>query len=85
MSAEIKLASGDYIDLKAYEPAMRHLIDTYISAEESVKISAFDDMTLVEMLVEQGADAIKKLPNGIITEQGSSRRDYREQHPQINH
>jgi type I restriction enzyme R subunit len=26
-----------YIDLKAYEPAMRHLIDTYIRAEESEK------------------------------------------------
>lgn len=37
LRAEIKLASGDYIDLKAYEPAMRHLIDTYISAEESEK------------------------------------------------
>ncbi len=34
---EIKLASGDYIDLKAYEPAMRHLIDTYIDAKESTK------------------------------------------------
>ena len=30
---EVKLASGDYIDLKSYEPAMRHLIDTYIRAE----------------------------------------------------
>lgn len=29
---EVKLASGDYIDLKMYEPAMRHLIDTYIPA-----------------------------------------------------
>ena len=42
---EVKLASGDYIDLKMYEPAMRHLIDTYIRAEESEKISAFDDMS----------------------------------------
>ena len=32
---EVKLASGDYIDLKMYEPAMRHLLDTYIRAEES--------------------------------------------------
>ena len=38
----MKLASGDYIDLKMYEPAMRHLIDTYIRAEESEKVSAFD-------------------------------------------
>ena len=32
---EVKLASGDYIDMKMYEPAMRHLLDTYIRAEES--------------------------------------------------
>jgi type I restriction enzyme R subunit len=63
--AEIKLASGDYIDLKAYEPAMRHLIDTYISAEESEKISAFDDLTLVQLIVERGEDAIDKLPDSI--------------------
>ena len=46
---EVKLASGDYIDLKMYEPAMRHLLDTYIRAEESEKISAFDDLTLVQL------------------------------------
>ena len=34
---EVKLASGDYIDLKKYEPAMRVLIDRYITAEESEK------------------------------------------------
>jgi type I restriction enzyme R subunit len=43
---EVKLASGDYVDLKMYEPAMRHLIDTYIRAEESQKVSAFDDLSL---------------------------------------
>jgi type I restriction enzyme R subunit len=62
---EVKLASGDYIDLKMYEPAMRHLIDTYIRAEESRKISAFDDMNLVKLIVERGEDAIKELPAGI--------------------
>lgn len=61
----MKLASGDYIDLKMYEPAMRHLIDTYIRAEESEKISAFDDMTLIQMLVERGVDAVDELPKGI--------------------
>lgn len=54
---EVRLASGDYIDLKAYEPAMRHLIDTYIRAEESEKISAFDDMSLIRLIVERGPDA----------------------------
>lgn len=67
LRAEIKLASGDAIDLKAYEPAMRHLIDTYIGAEESKVISAFDDMTLVEMIVERGEDAVNVLPESIRT------------------
>jgi type I restriction enzyme R subunit len=62
---EVKLASGDYIDLKMYEPAMRHLIDTYIRAEESRKISAFDDMTLIQLIVERGEDGLKELPGGI--------------------
>jgi type I restriction enzyme R subunit len=62
---EVKLASGDYIDLKMYEPAMRHLIDTYIQAEESEQVSAFDDISLVKLIVERGADAIKDLPQGI--------------------
>jgi len=62
---EVKLASGDYIDLKMYEPAMRHLIDTYIRAEESEKVSAFDDLSLVQLIVERGADAVKSLPEGI--------------------
>ncbi len=63
--SEIKLASGDYIDLKVYEPAMRHLIDTYIRAEESKKISAFDDITLIQLIVERGVDALNDLPEGI--------------------
>jgi type I restriction enzyme R subunit len=62
---EVKLASGDYIDLKMYEPAMRHLIDTYIRAEDSRKLSAFDDMTLIQLIVERGADAVQELPAGI--------------------
>ena len=62
---ELKLGSGDYIDLKAFEPAMRHLIDSYIEAEESEKISAFDNMSLVELIVDRGSKAIDSLPKGI--------------------
>ena len=62
---EVKLASGDYIDLKTYEPAMRHLLDSYIEAENSEKLSAFDDLSLVEMLVRSGEDALDALPEGI--------------------
>ena len=62
---EVKLASGDYIDLKVYEPAMRHLLDTYIRAEESEWLSAFDDLTLVQLIVERGQDALDVLPGNI--------------------
>ncbi|WP_297772592.1 type I restriction endonuclease subunit R [uncultured Roseovarius sp.] len=62
---EVKLSSGDYIDLKMYEPAMRHLIDTYIRAEESEVISAFDDVSLIQLIVERGVDAVNALPQGI--------------------
>ena len=62
---EIKLASGDYVDLKVYEPDMRHLLDTYIRAEESETLSTFDDIPLVQLLVENGAAAIEMLPEGI--------------------
>ena len=62
---EVKLASGDYIDMKMYEPAMRHLLDTYIRAEESEKLSAFDDMTLVELVVERGEAAVDSLPDSL--------------------
>lgn len=62
---EVKLASRDYIDLKMYEPAMRHLIDTYIRADESEKISAFDDLSLVELIVERGEGAVEALPKSI--------------------
>ena len=61
----VKLASGDYIDLKMYEPAMRHMIDNYISSEESKKISAFDNISLVELLVRDGVSAIDTLPEDI--------------------
>ena len=62
---EVKLASGDYIDLKMYEPAMRHLIDTYIRADESEKVSAFDDLSLIQLIVERGIEAVDTLPEGI--------------------
>ncbi|MGG2972201.1 type I restriction endonuclease subunit R [Geobacillus stearothermophilus] len=63
---EVMLNAGDYIQLKAYEPAMRHLIDNYVSAEDSKKISAFEDISLVDLIVEKGIDAaIGDLPKGI--------------------
>ena len=63
--SEVKLASGDYIDLKMYEPAMRHLLDTYIRAEESERVSAFDDLPLVQLILERGESVLASLPEGI--------------------
>ncbi len=62
---EVKLASGDYIDTKVFEPAMRHLLDAYIRASDSTVVSTFDDMGLVEMLATRGAEALDQLPDGI--------------------
>ena len=68
----IRKASGETIDLKAYEADMRHLIDTYIQADEPRKISDFDNMGLLELIVNSGiADAINSLPDGIKGSQGA--------------
>ena len=62
----IRHASGESIDLKAYEADMRHLIDTYIEADEPRQISPFDKMPLLELMVKSDiAEAINKLPEGI--------------------
>ena len=62
----IRHASSETIDLKAYEADMRHLIDTYIEADEPRKISHFDNLGLLELIVKSGiADAIDHLPDGI--------------------
>lgn len=55
----IRMASGETLDLKPYEADMRHLIDTYIEAQVPRKISPFDDIGLLDLIVKSGiADAI---------------------------
>ena len=61
----IRRASGETLDLKTYEADMRHLIDTYIEASEPRKISPFDNMSLLELLVKTG------IANAIATQLGS--------------
>ncbi len=66
----IRLASGDVMDLKAYEPAMRHLLDAYIQAGDSKKVLAFEDgVSLVQLIIERGLDVLKDLPEGISNSQ----------------
>ncbi len=50
----IRLASGETLDLKAYEADMRHLIDTYIEADVPRRISPFDEMGLLDLIVKTG-------------------------------
>lgn len=63
---EIKRASGETLDLKAYEADMRYMIDNYIQADDSEVVSDFGDMSLLEIIVKTGIDeAISGLPGGI--------------------
>ncbi len=62
----IRTASGEKLDLKAYEADMRHLIDTYIQAGEPRKISPFDGMSLLELIVKTGiSEAIATQMSGL--------------------
>jgi len=63
---EIRRASGETLDLKAYEADMRHLIDNFIQAEESKRIDPFGDQTLLDIIAKSGiAKAVNNLPQGI--------------------
>lgn len=62
----IRKASGETLDLKPFEADMRHLIDTYIEASEPRKISPFDGMGLLDLIVKTGiADAIAQELGGL--------------------
>ncbi len=62
----IRNAAGENLDLKAYEADMRHLIDTYIEADAPRKISPFDTLPLLDLIVKTGiANAINSLPEGL--------------------
>jgi type I restriction enzyme R subunit len=71
VSAAIKMASGDYPDLKLYEPAMRLLLDNYVRADDSQKISAFDDISLIQLIVERGKAGLDELPEEIRSREGA--------------
>lgn len=66
---DVRLASGDYVDLKKYDPDMRHLIDTYLSADPSRVLTSFGGATLVELLVNSGVSALKDMPASTPKEQ----------------
>lgn len=50
LKCEVGLRSGDALDLKMFEADMRHLIDTYIDAFDSKKLSDVDDFSLLDFI-----------------------------------
>jgi len=62
----VRNAASETLDLKPYEADMRHLIDTYIEASEPRKISPFDGMSLLDLIVKTGiAEAINHQLSGL--------------------
>lgn len=70
----VKRASGEIIDLKSYEADMRHLLDTYIQAEDSRKISPFDEVPLLDLIEKLGIHkAINEALGGIDSDDEASK------------
>ncbi|UUO08100.1 HsdR family type I site-specific deoxyribonuclease [Blastopirellula sp. J2-11] len=66
MRDTIRNAAGETLDLKPYEADMRHLIDTYIEADQPRKISPFDEMGLLDLINSTGmAEAINSRLAGL--------------------
>lgn len=62
----IKNSSGEYIDLKKYEADMRRLIDTYIKADDSDVVEKFEEIGIIELLVNFSTNEFEeKLPKGM--------------------
>lgn len=62
----LKEYSGDYIDMKKYEPDMRAMLDMYLSADPSRVLSKLGEASLLELIVDIGADeATDKLSDEI--------------------
>jgi type I restriction enzyme R subunit len=60
----IKRHSGEELDIKPYEADMRHLINTYIQADQAEDLGNLDSLSLTELIIETGIhDAIAKKLN----------------------
>ncbi len=59
---EVRLVSCDYFEQKVYEPEIGLLTELYVDAEESMKVSNFDNLYLVQLLSVKGVDGLRLLP-----------------------
>jgi len=62
----IKIFSGDAIDMKLYDPAMRQLIDMFIKSDDSEVVIKFDNIGLIDLfLTKEQDDFNESLPKGL--------------------
>ncbi len=60
----VKKYSGEELDIKPYEADMRHLINSYIQADQTDQLGHLENYSLVEMIIETGIhDAIARKLN----------------------
>ncbi|MCM1957819.1 HsdR family type I site-specific deoxyribonuclease [Acinetobacter modestus] len=64
LSKEIKAHSGDAVDMKVYEPAMRQLLDMYIEADSSEEVIKFEEFGLIDLILRED-DEFKGVPESI--------------------
>ncbi|QQX80007.1 HsdR family type I site-specific deoxyribonuclease [Shewanella sp. KX20019] len=62
---EIKLASGDLLEMKRFEPAMRHLLDMYIRADDSEQLIDFEELGLIDLVVNNNGEGLDSLPKDL--------------------
>jgi type I restriction enzyme R subunit len=69
---KIKRASGETLDMKTFEADMRHLLDAYIQAKDPKNITPFGDMSLLDIISNEGvAAAIGAMPTGMKGNKGA--------------
>lgn len=62
---EVKLASGDLLEMKRFEPAMRHLLDMYIRADDSELLMDFEELGLIDLVVNNNGEGLDSLPKDL--------------------
>lgn len=58
---DIQQASGDWLDRKSLEPAMRRLLDMYVNAEETEILAQFDELGLVDLILNLTPENLAKM------------------------
>ena len=62
---EVKLASGDLLEMKRFEPAMRHLLDMYIRADDSEQLMDCEELGLIDLVVNNNGEGLDSLPKDL--------------------